>query len=395
MFVFHMYTGGMQTERSPFRLVQALRYVAAALVVVTHACYYTAERFDERAPQLAGFAGYGVWLFFAISGFVMVHVGDDLRRAPGSWHRFARARIARVVPLYWLMTTIKIIAVVLAGSLVVNSALDPQTVVASYLFLPSHDEAGAIHPLWGVGWTLMFEMAFYALVTLALAMRVDPLALCAPVLIAAASASLFRPATGSPWWFYADHVTLYFLAGMIIARGWRARRPVLTIALLGAVAVLTGALGSVRAGRLDVEAAAVPLAISTVLTASVWLEARAGRFVPRWMMIGGASSYALYLVHPLLAPAVPAVFAAVGASWAPWLAVVTITVGAMLVMAPLAHRFVEQPMNRAARRLLLPVRGVRSAPAKHPGPSSRTVVDRTRARRRRSPTATDPSPTRI
>jgi len=390
-----MYNVYMQTERTPFRLVQALRYLAAVLVVITHACYYSAERYDDRTPQLAGMAGYGVWLFFAISGFVMVLVGDDLRRAPASWHTFARARIARVVPLYWLMTTIKILAVVLAGSLVVNSALDPRTVVASYAFLPSHDEAGAIHPLWGVGWTLMFEMAFYALMTLALAIRVDPLKLCAPVLIVAASASLFRPATGSPWWFYADHVTLYFLAGMIIARGWRARRPVLTVSLLGAVAVLTGVLASVRAGRLDIEAAAVALTISAVLMAAVWLEARAGRLVPRWMMIGGASSYALYLVHPLLAPAVPAAIAAAGASWVPWLVVVTITVGAMLVMAPLAHRFVEQPMNRAARRLLLPDRGVRSASAKHLAPSSTTAGNGTQPRRRQRPTSADPSPTRI
>jgi len=352
----------MRTRQAPFRLVQALRYVAAVLVVVAHACYYTAERFDEHTPQLERISGFGVWLFFAISGFVMVLVGDDLGRAPGSWHRFARARLARVVPLYWLMTTIKVFAVVVAGSLVVNSALSPGTVLASYLFLPSHDEAGAIHPLWGVGWTLVFEMAFYALMTLALAIRIDPLKLCAPVLAVAAVASLIRPTTGSAWWFYADDVTLYFLAGMVIARGWRARRPVRTVMLLGGIAVLMGILASVRAERLDVGGAVVPLAISAVLMTAVWLEDRIGRFVPRWVMVGGASSYALYLVHPLLAPVVPAALTAVGALWVPWLAVVTITVGAMLVMAPLAHRLVERPLTRAAGRLLLPSRRATSAP---------------------------------
>jgi peptidoglycan/LPS O-acetylase OafA/YrhL len=353
----------MHIRRDPVRLVQALRYSAAVLVVIAHACYYSAKRYDHRTPQLVGIAGYGVWLFFAISGFVMVLVADDLGRTPASWHGFARARLARVAPLYWLMTTIKVLAVVVAGSLVVNSALEPGTVLASYLFLPSHDEAGAIHPLWGVGWTLLFEMAFYALMTLALAIRIDPLKLGAPVLVIAAVASLLRPATGSAWWFYADDVTLYFLAGMIIARGWRTRRPVPTVALLGTVAVFMGILTSVRAGRLDVGAAVTPLAISAVLMSAVWLDARSGRFVPRWVMIGGASSYALYLVHPLLAPAVPAAFVAFGAYWVPWLAVVTMTVGAMLAVAPLAHRFVERPLNRAARRLLIPNRRARSASA--------------------------------
>lgn len=351
----------MRTPPETFRLVQGLRYVAASLVVVAHACYYSADRFDAHTPQLERVSGFGVWLFFAISGFVMVLVGDGLGRSPGSWHRFARARLARVVPLYWLMTTIKVIAVVSAGSLVVNSALTPGTAVASYLFLPSHDEAGAIHPLWGVGWTLLFEMAFYALMTLALAIRIDPLTLCAPVLGIAAVASLLRPATGSAWWFYADDVTLYFLAGMVIARGWRARRPGRTIVLLGGIAVLMAVLASVRADRLDVTAAVVALAICSVLMSAVWLEARIGRFVPHWVMVGGASSYALYLVHPLLAPVVPAALAAVGAHWVPWLAVVVITVGAMLVMAPLAHRFIERPLTRGAGRLLLPKRRARSA----------------------------------
>lgn len=353
----------MRTRQNPFRLVQALRYVAAALVVVAHACYYSAERFDEHTPQLERISGFGVWLFFAISGFVMVLVGDDLGRGPASWHRFARARLARVVPLYWLMTTIKVVAVIVAGSLVVNSALSPGTVLASYLFLPSHDEAGAIHPLWGVGWTLVFEMAFYALMTLALALRIDPLTLCAPALVIAAVAELLRPATGSAWWFYADDVTLYFLAGMVIARGWRARRPLLTLVLLGGIAILMGVLASLRAGQLDVAAAVIPLAICSVLVSAVWMEDQIGRFVPRWVMVGGASSYALYLVHPLLAPVVPAALAAVGAYWVPWLAVVAITVGAMLAMAPLAHRFVEGPLTRGARRLLLPSRRVSSAPA--------------------------------
>jgi exopolysaccharide production protein ExoZ len=353
----------MHSRRDPIRLVQALRYSAAVLVVVAHACYYSAERYDDHTPQLAGIAGYGVWLFFAISGFVMVLVADDLGHAPASWSEFARARLARVAPLYWFMTTIKVVAVVAASSLVVNSALDPGTVLASYLFLPSHDEAGAIHPLWGVGWTLLFEMAFYALMTLALAIGIDPLKLCAPVLAIAAVASLLRPATGSTWWFYADDVTLYFLAGMIIARGWRARRPVPTVALLGVIAAFMGILASVRAERLDVAAAVIPLAISAVLMSAVWLEARLGRFVPRWVMVGGASSYALYLVHPLLAPAVPATFAAFGAYWVPWFAVVTVTVSTMLVVAPLAHRFVEHPLNRAAGRLLLPNRRARSASA--------------------------------
>lgn len=360
----------MPTRQQPFRLIQALRYVAAALVVVVHACYYSAERFDEHTPQLDRIGGLGVWLFFAISGFVMVLVGDDLGQAPGSWHRFARARLARVVPLYWLMTTIKVAAVVLAGSLVVNSALSPGTVLASYLFIPSHDEAGAIHPLWGVGWTLVFEMAFYALMTLALAIRIDPLALCAPILTLAAAASLLRPATGSAWWFYADDVTLYFLAGMVIARGWRARRPVLTVLSLGGIAVCMGTLASLRAERLEVSAAVVPLVISAVVFSAVWLDDRIGRFVPRWVMAGGAASYALYLVHPLLAPVVPAALAAVGAYWVPWFVVVTITVGAMLAVAPLAHRFVDRPLTRGASRLLLP--GARSGRGRRS--SSRAVA---------------------
>lgn len=65
----------MSTEanRQPFRTyqgVQILRFVASALVLVAHATIYTQER-NDPAVSVWHQGGYGVDIFFVISGFVM------------------------------------------------------------------------------------------------------------------------------------------------------------------------------------------------------------------------------------------------------------------------------------------------------------------------------------
>jgi len=59
----------------------------------------------------------GVDIFFIISGFVMVISSRRLVDRPGAWLIFLRHRVVRIVPLYWLLTTAKIVAVMVLGVL--------------------------------------------------------------------------------------------------------------------------------------------------------------------------------------------------------------------------------------------------------------------------------------
>jgi exopolysaccharide production protein ExoZ len=188
-------------ERSTanFLTIQALRAVAALLVVVLHAFETWGERVDPAAPGVSWDNGAsGVDIFFIISGFVMVISSRRLVDRPGAWLIFLRHRVVRIVPLYWLLTTAKIVAVMVLGGVVLRTSLDFKSVAGSYLFLPVTDSAGHFRPVLPVGWTLTYEFLFYLLFAAALAIRVDVLRVIIPGLGMIAIAALARTGAWPP-----------------------------------------------------------------------------------------------------------------------------------------------------------------------------------------------------
>ena len=197
--------------------VQVLRCVAAGLVVTTHATFYAGERLGAGDVLWDG-GVKGVDIFFVISGFVMMLAARRLGDAPDAWWRFLVQRVVRVGPLYWIATTAKLAVLMLASRYVLHAAIDWTSVAKSYLFLPSRNVDGRIEPLLGVGWTLTYEMFFYALFTLALWLRAGLLTAMAPALLGLALSSTLRPPHFSPWLVYCDPIILEFLFGMVV--GW-------------------------------------------------------------------------------------------------------------------------------------------------------------------------------
>lgn len=337
----------------PLAGIQALRFIAALTVVVYHSAFYVAGQVPG-APLITPAAGEaGVWLFFGISGFVMTLVLDG---DPGrSWQRFAVHRIIRVVPMYWAMTVVAIIAVLAGTHLVPTRTLDAEVVLRSLAFLPTENPDGLLQPLWPVGWTLVFEMAFYALVTLARAVRIDPLALCTPVLLIAAGVAIVRPDHGSPWWFYADPVVLFFLAGMVVARHSRSGLP-RTVAAVVVLAAAFAAVRSLRADVVDGASAMVFIGLVGLLLLVVRCEPQIGRHVPRALVTLGTASYSLYLTHPLVGPLLTVgLIAVMPDGFAPVLGIGLSTMGS-IGAALLVHRWVERPVTQRLARWSSPQR---------------------------------------
>ena len=79
--------------KQTFYSIQALRGLAASLVVIAH-IFEHPSRGDANALLLTG--RFGVEIFFIISGFVMTHVAGEGAFSPGP---FAVRRIMRIVPL--------------------------------------------------------------------------------------------------------------------------------------------------------------------------------------------------------------------------------------------------------------------------------------------------------
>ncbi|MCC5973623.1 MAG: acyltransferase [Rubellimicrobium sp.] len=314
-----------------------LRALAAVMVLVGHVLAESAH----YAGWPAGFDRLpwtrGVDVFFVISGFIVTLSAARFHGRPGA---FLARRILRVVPLYWLFTTLMVAVVVVLPQGAKDTGFEPGQIVASYLFLPWAREDGRIAPVLSLGWTLNYEIFFYALFALALAMR-RPLAGAALGIGALVAAGLAFGPTGAAALFWTSPLMLEFLFGMALARLWQAGivRPDLRLACLAMLLGLAGLVLLHGSGLPRVLAAGIP---ATVIVAGGTLLCPSR---PMPFQLLGDASYALYLSHrfvlrgmtlvllPLL-PAVPL-----------WTSAFVVATSALaLVTSVLVWRYVERPM---------------------------------------------------
>jgi peptidoglycan/LPS O-acetylase OafA/YrhL len=176
---------------------------------------------DQWTTHRAGWPPGDVWpngaagvdVFFVVSGLVMtISVTRNAHRPHPGWS-FARDRLIRIVPLYWIITTFKIAAVLALPALVARTQLDPLYVAGSYALLPVHDGTGTLRPVLPVGWTLTYEMFFYILVTASLVVKAPLERVSIPVLLIVAAIAIVGPDNG-----FANTIVLEFLAGVAIGR---------------------------------------------------------------------------------------------------------------------------------------------------------------------------------
>lgn len=152
---------------TPLEFVQALRGIAALLVVLWHASTYFGPYGTGIAGKLFGpGATMGVDLFFLISGFIMVHT---TRARDGSWKdtaAFAIKRISRIWPVWIVALLLCALSSPDRHAFVVDPA-KRSSLLHSMVFVPAAGAPMDVAPVYGfpvlgVGWTLNYEMYFYA-----------------------------------------------------------------------------------------------------------------------------------------------------------------------------------------------------------------------------------------
>ena len=296
--------GGPTATRPALRLVQILRAVAALMVVAHHATIMLAER--NHLPVGTWLNGAsGVDLFFVISGLVMTISSAPLRSTPHPARTFLARRIERVVPLYWLVTTIKVAVLLLVPVLGLNAMGSWTHVVASYLFIPSYNPHLAMEPVVVVGWTLNYEMAFYGLFALALAWRARPLWIIAPPLVGLALWRVLHGPSGPvALEFFESTLPLEFLLGVLLGLALPHVRRLASLPSLGAVLFGLAVLLFWREPNFSVwRGLQWGLPALAVVAGAVGMEGSWGPRSPRWMLELGDASYSIYLVHTFALPA--------------------------------------------------------------------------------------------
>lgn len=292
-----------------FEGVQILRGIAASMVVFHHMCYALTEyRPGESliASQrgVAELGASGVDIFFCISGLVIAYASRSLPAGVAAARTFAWRRILRVIPPYWVFT-LGLIFLWGVGVGLRNLIVTPGLVIASLLLIPfpKRTQMGDLsyHPILDVGWTLTFEMYFYAICALVIAFaggrRIWPAIVVALAVIAALTWGLLGAKSVAAS-VLASPLLLEFVAGVLLARFVAGRTaPALGAGLMGIGAL--GLLGSVfvaepMAWRVLCWGIPGVMLVTGALLIPVSLERR-------WVrLLGflGTASYTIYLAHP-------------------------------------------------------------------------------------------------
>jgi exopolysaccharide production protein ExoZ len=348
-----------KSKPGEFLGVQALRGVAACMVVVIHATHEWAQKFQGSKIWWPGQAGVDV--FFVISGFVMVLSSHGKGHNNNPALRFLERRIIRVVPLYWIISSIVLMKFWLLklNPHLANYSFNVQTpfayVAASFLFIPYRNSIGEIEPLLAAGWSLSFEMFFYLLFATALALRLNIIRFLTVAIVSLVTIGLFYKPTWPVFIVLTQPIMLEFLAGTLIGhliiKGYKIG-PLLCFAMgAGSVAALlmvTGKANELRLLQMGIPAALLVLCI-------VMQERRLGALCPAWMLVLGDISYSLYLVHMLVIAVIvkPLAMIAGSNSWLTELLATIALLCASILTSLLLYRFVERPLNNIFRRKLL------------------------------------------
>ena len=256
----------------------------------------------------------------------------------------------RIVPLYWLLTTTKLVAVMILPALALRTSLDLGFIAGSYLFMPVIDHSGHFRPLIPMGWTLTYEFLFYLLFAAALAMRTEILRVIVPGLGVIAALALFRHDDWPAWTVLFSTIVLEFVFGVALAKLTLAGRRMpahlaLAVFIGGVVAIM--ALPMISANLRVVMWGIPALAI---VAGAVSLESLVARKIPQWLLGLGDASYSIYLSHGFLVPVCALVIGKIQASGiaAEALAVVLCLSGSA-ALGTVLHGWIEQPLLRLFR----------------------------------------------
>ncbi len=135
----------------------------AALVVVFFHSYQTVQLYHWKSSgSFTHWGEMGVDIFFVISGFVMIATTHNKGAGFKACKAFIADRLIRIVPLYWIITTMMALVLLFIPSAFNQMKFDSIHVLTSFLFIPSTNSEGAASPpIVIVGWTLIYEMWFY------------------------------------------------------------------------------------------------------------------------------------------------------------------------------------------------------------------------------------------
>jgi exopolysaccharide production protein ExoZ len=277
--------------------IQIMRGVAAILVVLFHISIKGGQYGNDA---LKGFSigGAGVDLFFIISGYIMCvsTIGRDL-----NFNRFMLHRVRRIIPLYWLTTTIGLIIYFYKPD-IINTSGGETSIWASYTLVPNGKRY-----LNSNGWTLSYEFLFYILFGLLIHKGTyKAMQLSSVVLFVLVASGLLLSYEGNAFNFATNNLFLEFIYGMgcFYLFNKKIIRPTtamgLSLCILGTVLLVAEQVLRIpnqEQGRGWLWGLPMLLVFTGFLCMEGFIKGSTSS-LKKLFLEAGNSSYSLYLFHP-------------------------------------------------------------------------------------------------
>ncbi|EEP91764.1 acyltransferase family protein [Yersinia kristensenii] len=276
------------------RSLQALRFYAAITIVIYHACrqyniktgsYYLDLLLKEKLA-------FGVDIFFVISGFVIYYsfIGTSKK-----FYDFLFDRMVRIAPMYWLSTLIFSVMLLLNHSLYPISEVNIYTFIKSLFFIPFANLQGTYLPIHSVGWTLNFEVIFYVFFSLSILITRRWVGLCSFLFIIGLFViSEYVPAMT----FYHNTIVFEFALGMFVAFLRKRYTKEYSTNTLYICAVLGLCLSVMLFGNIVDRLLFWGIPAFIMVLTLVFFDKQIK--TSALLMLLGASSYSLYLLHRIV-----------------------------------------------------------------------------------------------
>lgn len=285
--------------RENIESIQFLRFVAATLVVIAHSTSALHEYFSGTISSeflnVTHFGGAGVHIFFVISGFIMIYTSFS-KDEKFSASKFITRRAIRIFPIYFIYSLSYLYFYHFFSS---GKNLSVEQFFGSILLLPGYSSL-----IIGPGWTLSFEIYFYACFSIAMVLGLARGILALSLFFLAVIAFGFVLDTSQPAiHVFTNTLLIEFLfgawVGYTVVSSVRIGTKFANMLLMTAFASFIGGVAFGYESLPSVVTWGIP---SALLVAGLVFRERNGKvpFLIRKYSFLGNSSYSLYLIHVVL-----------------------------------------------------------------------------------------------
>ncbi|MCX6838521.1 MAG: acyltransferase [Verrucomicrobia bacterium] len=289
-----------------FHSLEAVRICAVVLVLLQHESLLARNYLGfDFAFGIFSRGQFRIDLFFLLSGFFATWLGGRGQQSQNPGIHFLGNRLRRLLPLLWVLTTAKLMLIVMAGSAGRHEGWGWFQILRSYTMLPAPGYP-LILPAWTLSFELIFSTAWTVLLCVSQRVKLTTLLLWALAIGVHGFTWHEKPSSWLPGFllhpYFLDFIGGAFLAEWVARTTLRAQSALMLIAL--------GCLSLALCLALEMEMKHCSELVRRIAWGSSSALVIAG--LAMWERVGGKfntlgrfrllaqSSYSIYLTHSLL-----------------------------------------------------------------------------------------------